>query len=271
MYCRARERSGGESSTSRRSPIANTKSQKRFRFVCVVLLCCFVACCFPLSCDGILCVVSTNEPHTILRVTVINQDAASSQLQGELADNRTAEIFLLKMYAATHTTRDENFLSMRIIESSGSSSTVGKSSRALLGYVRTAALEPASCIYEKATIASQNSLREVSHDMTNDNDTTAVRMMQDLSFRDLRVLDHHFDGDDIHSIIVRKGCILITSDPFRAVIMADRLIVILPSNVKACDNMNDILAMFESCFTGEQLQFLVTPSVPLSRCFCSLR
>lgn len=170
------------------------------------------------------------------------------------------------MYAATHSTRDENFLSMRIIESSGSSSTVGKSSRALLGYVRTAALEPASCISEESTIASQNSLRDLSLDVTNDNDTTAVRMIQDLSFRDLRVLDHHFDGDEIHSIIVRKGCVLITSDPFRAVVMADRLIVILPSNVKACDNMNDILEMFESCFTGVQLPFLkyaISPPVKL--------
>jgi hypothetical protein len=72
----------------------------------------------------------------------------------------------------------------------------------------------------------------------------------DLRLRDLRMLDSHFNSNSDHSIVVRKHVVLLCLDPFRAVVMADRLIIIIPPDIQANQNMDLILKMFVTCSRG---------------------
>ena len=71
-----------------------------------------------------------------------------------------------------------------------------------------------------------------------------------LRIRDLRLLDVNFYPADVYSIIVKKHAVVLSLDPFKAVVMADRLIVIIPQEHTAEENMDVILKMFESRFKG---------------------
>jgi hypothetical protein len=64
------------------------------------------------------------------------------------------------------------------------------------------------------------------------------------------MLDSHFNSNSEHSIVVRKHVVLMCLDPFRAIIMADRLIIIIRPDIQANQNMDLILKMFVTCSKG---------------------
>jgi hypothetical protein len=96
----------------------------------------------------------------------------------------------------------------------------------------------------------------------------------ELRMRDLRLLDNLFNSDEIHSIIVRKNCVVLSLDPFRAVITADRIIVVTPSHPMAEHNMDKILKIFQKNFHGTPYLLRVDTNdsrriVVLTNCYTS--
>ena len=53
-------------------------------------------------------------------------------------------------------------------------------------------------------------------------------MVSCLQHRDLRRLDFHYNAEEEPIVIVRRHAVLIAFDPLRAIIMADRIIIIVP-------------------------------------------
>lgn len=61
-----------------------------------------------------------------------------------------------------------------------------------------------------------------------DSDTDRNGMVSYLQHRDLRRLDFHYNDDTGPIVIVRRHAVLIAFDPLRAIIMSDRIILIVP-------------------------------------------
>jgi hypothetical protein len=65
-------------------------------------------------------------------------------------------------------------------------------------------------------------------------------LFNSLRFRDIRSLDFHYNPSLDADIIIRRHCVIMIFDPIRALIMADRVILIVPPDaenlVKAIDS-----------------------------------
>lgn len=141
--------------------------------------------------------------------------------------------------------KDETGQHMVEILSSGSSSAISKPIRTLHQYFNTL-IEDISVGLFPCNDSPSKSPGQLSVSSFPNTSTTA----KDLHFRDLRLLYTPLNPNETHTILVRKHFVLISIDPFQAVIMADRIIVVLPTNNEANENMSQILRMFENSFRG---------------------
>jgi hypothetical protein len=145
--------------------------------------------------------------------------------------------------------REEKGQTMKEILFSGSSLNHVKSLRSLLAYVKTVVSAP------NVNVVPVDSTKPQRYDENGSPITSGT--VAELRMRDLRLLDNLFTPDEIHSILVRKNCVVLSLDPFRAVITADRIIVVTPSHPMAEHNMDEILKIFQQNFYGTQYLFHV--------------
>ncbi len=70
-----------------------------------------------------------------------------------------------------------------------------------------------------------------------------------LRLRDLRRLDYQFNPGDENTILIRRHAVLIAIDPLRAVVMSDRLILIVPPGA------DSLLSILDGYMKGEVTTF----------------
>lgn len=70
----------------------------------------------------------------------------------------------------------------------------------------------------------------------------------ELRLRDLRRLDFHFNPNEEKTIIIRRHAVLFAMDPMRAVVMADRLVLIVPPGA------DSLLTILDKHMKGEETQ-----------------
>jgi hypothetical protein len=149
------------------------------------------------------------------------------------------------MIESMNSLKDETGQHMVEILSSGSSSAISKPIRTLHQYLNTL-IEDISVGLFPCNGSPSKSPGQLSVSSFPNAPTAA----KDLHFRDLRLLYTPLNPNETHTILVRKHFVLISLDPFQAVIMADRIIVVLPTNKEANENLSQILRMFENSFRG---------------------
>jgi len=64
-------------------------------------------------------------------------------------------------------------------------------------------------------------------------------VINNLRLRDLRRLDFKFNPSEEKSVLIRRHTVLMAMDPLRAVIMADRLILIVPDGADSLISVLD--------------------------------
>ncbi len=141
--------------------------------------------------------------------------------------------------------REEKGQTMKEILFSGRSVHHVKTFRSLLGYIEVVVSASSS---GNVDVIPVDSIKPLRYD--ENGSPIASGTVAELRMRDLRLLDYLFNPDEIHSILVRKNCVVLSLDPFRAVITADRIIVVTPSQPTAEDNMDQILKIFQKNFYG---------------------
>ena len=134
---------------------------------------------------------------------------------------------------------------MREVLQTGSCSTFGKSLRALLGYINEIRLHPANADGGEECFQADN------HALKNKEEIYLKESCAlDLRIRDLRLLDVNFHPSNVYSILVRKHSVLLSLDPFKAIVMSDRIIIVVSPQRKTEENMDHILRIFENHFKG---------------------
>ena len=78
--------------------------------------------------------------------------------------------------------------------------------------------------------------------------------VSEVSLRDLRRLDFLFNPNEEKSVLIRRHAVLIAMDPLRAVIMADRLLLIVP------DGADELISWLDKHMKGE---IIFSRSLPL--------
>jgi hypothetical protein len=146
-------------------------------------------------------------------------------------------------------TRDEAVQPMVEILSSGSSRDVGKSARSLMVYIKSIAINQIESVVRRDDRLQAYSTKTINPK----NNEDSVIAAANLRIRDLRQLYNPVNPNEAYKISVRNKCVVISLDPFRAVVMADRLIVLLPANHEDHDNMSHILEIFVNTFKGKKL------------------
>lgn len=141
--------------------------------------------------------------------------------------------------------REEKGQTMKEILFSGNSFDHVKTLRSLLGHIQTAVSAPSSGSVDVIPLDCVKAQRYDENGSPITSGTAA-----ELRMRDLRLLDDLFSPDETHSILVRKHSVVLSLDPFRAVITADRIIVVTPSHPMAEHNMDQILKLFQKNFNG---------------------
>ena len=69
--------------------------------------------------------------------------------------------------------------------------------------------------------------------------------VSEVNLRDLRRLDFLFNPNEEKSVLIRRHAVLIAMDPLRAVIMADRLLLIVP------DGADELISWLDKHMKGE--------------------
>ena len=134
---------------------------------------------------------------------------------------------------------------MREVLQTGSCSTFGKSLRALLGYINDIRLRPLNADSgEESLQANNHALKCLNKNYSEES------CALDLRIRDLRLLDVNFHPSNVYSILVRKNSVLLSLDPFKAIVMSDRIIIVVSPQRKTEENMDHILRIFENHFKG---------------------
>jgi len=122
-------------------------------------------------------------------------------------DTVAVRVDLISDHLIKNKRNDKNEVMIMEIDSNGDSNIKQLSLRDLLLYVDS-----------KASIIDEN-IESV---------TSAPDMVSCLQHRDLRRLDFHYNAEEEPIVIVRRHAVLIAFDPLRAIIMADRMIIIVP-------------------------------------------
>eukprot|EP01034_Spumella_vulgaris_P025879 gene25879-32385_t len=96
-----------------------------------------------------------------------------------------------------------------------------------------------------------------------DDQPTNFSAVSELRLRDLRRLDYQFNPNEEKSVLIRRHAVLFAMDPMRAVVMTNRLILIVPSGA---DSLISILDKYmkewnPSMQSSNNLQSLGAPSV----------
>ena len=152
------------------------------------------------------------------------------------------------MYETLNVMKDETGQHMVEILSSGSSSAISKPIRLIHQYINSL-MERISVGLIACDDTDQLPLKSPAR-LSGGNSASTSTTSKDLHFRDLRLLYTPLNPNETHTILVRKHCVLVSLDPFQAIIMADRIIVVLPTNNEANENLSQILRMFENSFRG---------------------
>lgn len=84
-----------------------------------------------------------------------------------------------------------------------------------------------------------NSGKNETYDHTNDN--SVYNQGSEMSLRDLYRLDYLFNLNEEKSILIRRHAVLFAMDPIRAIVMADRLILLAPAE---CDPIIEVIDQF---------------------------
>jgi hypothetical protein len=142
--------------------------------------------------------------------------------------------------------RDEAAQPMVEISSSGSSRYVGRSARSLMVHINSIANNSMENIVRRDDRLQAYSTKTLNPK----NDEDSVIAAANLRVRDLRQLYNPVNPNEAYKISVRNKCVVVSLDPFRAVVMADRFIVLLPANNEDHDNMSHILEIFVNTFKG---------------------
>ena len=119
--------------------------------------------------------------------------------------------------------------------SDGSSEYTSRTLRDLLNYVNS----------EAKTIDFGS--REEAHEVEGQ-DIIEHSAVSELRLRDLRRLDYQFNPNEEKSVLVRRHAVLFAMDPLRAVVMANRLILIVPDGA---DSLITILDQYMKEWNGE--------------------
>jgi hypothetical protein len=122
-------------------------------------------------------------------------------------DTVAVRVDLISDHLIKNKRNDKNEVMIMEIDSNGDSNIKQLSLRDLLLFVDS-----------KASIIDEN-IESV---------TSAPDMVSCLQHRDLRRLDFHYNAEEQPIVIVRRHAVLIAFDPLRAIIMADRMIIIVP-------------------------------------------
>ena len=75
--------------------------------------------------------------------------------------------------------------------------------------------------------------------------------VSEVNLRDLRRLDFLFNPNEEKSVLIRRHAVLIAMDPLRAVIMADRLLLIVP------DGADELISWLDKHMKGEHRLFSI--------------
>ena len=73
------------------------------------------------------------------------------------------------------------------------------------------------------------------------NDNSVYNQGSEMSLRDLYRLDYLFNLNEEKSILIRRHAVLFAMDPIRAIVMADRLILLAPAE---CDPIIEVINQF---------------------------
>lgn len=150
------------------------------------------------------------------------------------------------MFEPFRLTRDEAVQPMVEILSSGCSRYVGRSARSLMVYINSIAIDSM-----ESTVRRDDRLHaHPAKTLNSENDEDSIVAAANLRLRDLRQLYNPINPSEAYKISVRNKCVVVSLDPFRAVVMADRLIVLLSANNEDHDNMSHILEIFVDTFKG---------------------
>ena len=145
------------------------------------------------------------------------------------------------MFEPFRLTRDEAVQPMVKILSSGSSRYVGRSTRSLSVYINSIANNPIESIFRRDDRLQAYPTKTLNS--KNEKDSAVATA-------NLRQLYNPISPNEAYKISVRNKCVVVSLDPFRAVVMADRFIVLLPPNDEDHENMSHILKMSVNTFKG---------------------
>lgn len=147
----------------------------------------------------------------------------------------------LNPYFATKLQEQQQLLCF-IVKSNGESDYESFSIRTLLQYIASAI---------KYSINDNNNTANQSN-----NNKNSSSQIPSLQARDLRRLDAYFgsdqddDGHFMPAILVRKHCVLLVFDPLRTIILADRMILLVPDG--GADSLISVLSDHLTTFVDKQ-------------------
>ncbi len=78
-------------------------------------------------------------------------------------------------------------------------------------------------------------------------DDSAFSAVSELRLRDLRRLDYQFNPNEEKSVLIRRHAVLFAMDPMRAVVMTNRLILIVPSGA------DSLISILDKYMKGESV------------------
>lgn len=150
------------------------------------------------------------------------------------------------MFEPSRLTRDEAVQPMVEILSSGSSRYVGRSTRSLLVYINSIVNNSMKSMVRRDDRLQSYPAKTLNSKNEKDSNVATAN----LRLRDLRQLYNPISPNEAYKIRVRDKSVVVSLDPFRSVVMADRLIFLLPANDEDDDNMSPILKIFVNALRG---------------------
>ncbi len=88
----------------------------------------------------------------------------------------------------------------------------------------------------------------------NGSDEVSFSAVSELRLRDLRRLDYQFNPNEEKSVLIRRHAVLFAMDPMRAVVMTNRLILIVPPGA------DSLISILDKYMKGDILYILYTYS-----------
>jgi hypothetical protein len=121
--------------------------------------------------------------------------------------------------------------------------------REMLGYVNSESSNKGKDKAETITKqqAPSSSSTKARETIAEENQHIGHAAVSELRLRDLRRLDYQFNPNEEKSVLSRKNAVLFDMDPIRAVVMATRLILIVP------DGADSLISILDKYMRGQGL------------------